>query len=310
VRAPLERELRSRFFVLAGALGGAVYAALNVTMDDVARRGGAFASFPAVHFVIDRIVPVAVGLLLGTAVHYLRLRSALARAAAEDASQLRERLDHTERDQAVWVVAAATLHEAKNPLHAMGLLLEELDAQTELSADSRTLTQKLRGQWTRVLAPLDTLKAMTRQGDPGTGHPSDAVDAIVQRALRTFVDSHAIQQKKLTVVANRSRARVPAIPVRIAVENLLANALDEATDVELEVSESGEGICIDVRDNGPGISDESQLFRPHGSEKRAGLGLGLPIARALVRALGGDVVYLRKGNPPRTVFRLTLPRTP
>jgi signal transduction histidine kinase len=65
-----------------------------------------------------------------------------------------------------------------------------------------------------------------------------------------------------------------------------------------------------VRDDGPGLVDiqESDLFRPgtRGAGS-AGAGLGLPLARRLARAAGGDVEY-RRGAP--TTFVLRLPAAP
>jgi signal transduction histidine kinase len=63
---------------------------------------------------------------------------------------------------------------------------------------------------------------------------------------------------------------------------------------------------VRVADDGPALSSEvsSTLFDPLRSTKAQGLGLGLPIARALARAMRGDLL-LESGK--KKSFCLQLP---
>jgi two-component system, NtrC family, nitrogen regulation sensor histidine kinase GlnL len=65
-----------------------------------------------------------------------------------------------------------------------------------------------------------------------------------------------------------------------------------------------------VIDEGPGAPAEiaEHLFDPFVTSKRTGTGLGLALVDKLVSDHGGMVEYHREGVPPRTVFRLLLPR--
>jgi signal transduction histidine kinase len=66
---------------------------------------------------------------------------------------------------------------------------------------------------------------------------------------------------------------------------------------------------IEMADTGPGISEAAQahLFEAFsGSARPGGTGLGLPIAREIMRAHGGDVELAHTGDDG-TVFRLILP---
>lgn len=91
--------------------------------------------------------------------------------------------------------------------------------------------------------------------------------------------------------------------------NLLRNAAEAgAGRVIVEAGESGGRVEVLLRDDGPGIPDKLRegLFTPFaGSGKPGGAGLGLVIARELVRAHGGDLDLLSTG-PQGTVFRLVL----
>lgn len=114
-------------------------------------------------------------------------------------------------------------------------------------------------------------------------------------------------------VAFRLEGRLPAryAPVgeelASAVGHLLENALEAAqSEVRLRFLERGEGLRVEVWDDGPGLpEDQEALFLPGASGRGAGRGYGLVLARAQVRALGGEVGYHRREG--WTVFWLRLP---
>lgn len=100
------------------------------------------------------------------------------------------------------------------------------------------------------------------------------------------------------------------------VANLALNAAQAgATTIRIEATDHGDGVTIDVVDDGPGIPAAVQgaLFQPGSNIGRAGgTGLGLTIAREIVQAHGGAFVLAATG-PEGTRFRITLPhgrRTP
>ena len=58
----------------------------------------------------------------------------------------------------------------------------------------------------------------------------------------------------------------------------------------------GERVRVDVVDSGPGINDadRERIFQPFVSQDADGTGLGLPIARELMRRWGGDVTLANR----------------
>lgn len=87
------------------------------------------------------------------------------------------------------------------------------------------------------------------------------------------------------------------------IRNLLENAAKYGGDqVLVEGFPYGDHFIVVVSDNGPGVPDENQnsIFEHFeqlskgDSRSSTGLGLGLPIARKLARAMGGDVWYERR----------------
>jgi signal transduction histidine kinase len=128
-------------------------------------------------------------------------------------------------------------------------------------------------------------------------------------------DVAAAQPRPIAVEVPVGLPAVEADPVRIrqVLLNLLANALRHTPAegiVSVEIETQPQRLLIRVRDNGEGIAPEDlpRVFErfQKGSGSR-GSGLGLPIARKLVLAHGGDVAIestLGKG----TEVTISLPR--
>ena len=299
------RPRRPYLYVAAGLGLGLAYAFLNTQTDDWANtewaRVGWARSFFAFHAFVDRGIPVLAGALLGLAFHWVHLRSRLARAEALRAEELRSRLRHVERDQAVWVVAASTLHELKNPLHALGLLVDELEevARTGDSVAVAEQVARVRRQMDRTLVPLDALRSLTRRGpQQRTVRPIGETAAEIVESLRPLAAERGIE---LRLEGDRhAGACVDAELVRIILDNLVANALEGGPDarrartVEVRIVHQAaqDRVILRVSDDGPGLpeSRRTMVFEPLRTEKASGLGLGLAIARALARTLGGELV--------------------
>ncbi|WP_181793095.1 sensor histidine kinase KdpD [Streptomyces sp. WELS2] len=104
----------------------------------------------------------------------------------------------------------------------------------------------------------------------------------------------------------------PALLERI-VSPLLANAVRYARSRVTVTAHRGTGsVLIDVVDDGPGVprAFAEELFQPGRradvTDGHDGAGLGLPLARRLARAVGGEVSY-DPGHGPGARFTVTLP---
>jgi len=106
--------------------------------------------------------------------------------------------------------------------------------------------------------------------------------------------------------------------LRQAVLNLLSNAekySGPAKSIEVEVGRTDKTVWLEVRDQGIGIppGETSKIFREFYRVDQSlaapvsGSGLGLTIARRIVRDQGGDIEY-RPRDGGGSVFRITLPR--
>ena len=78
---------------------------------------------------------------------------------------------------------------------------------------------------------------------------------------------------------------------RRALGNLVDNARRHASHVRLAAEPSARAVWVTVDDNGPGIAPglRESVFRPFERGTDGGTGLGLTIARDIIRAHGGDI---------------------
>lgn len=111
--------------------------------------------------------------------------------------------------------------------------------------------------------------------------------------------------------------RMHADPKRVqqVVRNLLENARKYGGDqLLIEGFAHGEQYVLVVSDNGPGVPDDAsntifehfEQLSKGDSRSSSGIGLGLPIARRLARAMGGEVWYERR-FPTGSRFCFSLP---
>lgn len=102
-----------------------------------------------------------------------------------------------------------------------------------------------------------------------------------------------------------------------ALSNLIDNASRYAAHIDLKLSLDRDGnVLVDVRDDGPGLSDDIKkralepFFKGDSARtlgpRTGGVGLGLPIANGIAKAQGGTLSLLDR-EPHGLVARITLP---
>jgi nitrogen fixation/metabolism regulation signal transduction histidine kinase len=102
---------------------------------------------------------------------------------------------------------------------------------------------------------------------------------------------------------------------RDQLEQLLINLLRNAVDASLETGgrayaswrRAGSQIEVLVEDEGPGLSNTSNLFVPFFTTKQGGSGIGLVLSRQIAEAHGGSLDLRNRVPGPGCVARLLLP---
>jgi signal transduction histidine kinase len=199
-------------------------------------------------------------------------------------------------------------HDLRTPITRMKLRAEFLD------------DDELR---TKLLADLAELEAMVASTlafgrDARTSEKVVAVD--LAELIRTILDEAGDTNPEAAARLgyqgpSHFTLQVRSLAMKRALTNLISNAIayGGSAQVRLEPPVGG-WVAITVEDDGPGIPEAEieRVFEPfHRVEtsrnrETGGTGLGLPIARDIVRAHGGDVVL---SNRPHggLAARITLP---
>jgi two-component system, OmpR family, sensor kinase len=197
-------------------------------------------------------------------------------------------------------------HELRTPLTVVRAEAElALDEPGVAAGDSARL-ERIVAATEHMTSVIDSLLSAAR-GAPTTGAAVPVDDLFHQVTTGPSLGAVGVE----IVVEGDDRLFV-ATPIDVAsraLSPLLTNAVQYAsTRVTLRARDAGPAVAIEVDDDGPGVSPDEQeiVFTPgRRAPDSPGAGLGLPLARRLARASGGDV-RLEAGRPTR--FVLTLPK--
>jgi signal transduction histidine kinase len=167
----------------------------------------------------------------------------------------------------------------------------------------------------RMLADLDEMEAMIAATlafarDEAAAEPAVPLDlaALCRTVLDEAADARPDAAERVSYSGpERLVARGRPVALKRALANLVGNALSYggAARLRLQPPSAGQGpVRLTVEDDGPGIppAELEAVFQPfhrlEGSRNRetGGVGLGLPIARNILRAHGGDVVLRNRTN--------------
>jgi two-component system osmolarity sensor histidine kinase EnvZ len=178
---------------------------------------------------------------------------------------------------------AGVSHDLRTPLTRLRLALAMLPKDeawredvTEMTDDVEEMERMIsgylafaRGEGTEQAKPIDLSVMLTD---------------VATAARRGGANIEISVPESLTV-------SLRADAVRRAITNLVDNARRHATRVMLSAVPRGRSVLVNVDDDGPGIAADQRedVFRPFQSGSTGGTGLGLTIARDIVRAHGGDI---------------------
>jgi two-component system osmolarity sensor histidine kinase EnvZ len=179
---------------------------------------------------------------------------------------------------------AGVSHDLRTPLTRLKLALAMLPAREETSQD----VAEMQADVEEMDRMIGGYLAFARGEGAEQAEPvnlSSMLEEVVASARRAGADVSLDAPPALTL-----SLRVDA--VRRAITNLVDNARRHARHVALAATPQGRAVTVTVDDDGPGISPERResVFRPFESSEAGGTGLGLTIARDIVRAHGGEIV--------------------
>ena len=195
-------------------------------------------------------------------------------------------------------------HDLRTPLAALRVRIESVEDDDDRTKMADTIDE--------MNGTLDDILSLARLGRPS--EPLTEVDlaALVDAVVEDFRD---LGKPVTYAEAARLPMRLRPSLIRRAVRNLIENAVKYGGKADVSLTANAHEVRITVADGGPGIPPArvNEVFeaftRLEGSRNKetGGIGLGLALARAIVREAGGDI-HLANRPEGGLAATITLPR--
>ena len=234
----------------------------------------------------------------------------LARDQAEAAAQAKDRF------------LAVLSHELRTPLTPVLMGVQVLARNKSLPANAMNLLEVIERNARLQAHLVDDLLDVTRITHGKMELSLQSIDlhaAVLQAVEVAHPDMHAKnQQLQVRLDAEKHMVSGDAKRLQQVFWNLLKNAskfTPEGGAISVQSRTEGEHVAVEVRDTGIGFDPEaaSRIFDVFEQESRrvtaryGGLGLGLSIAEASVKAHGGSITAASEGADKGAVFTVVLP---
>ncbi|MCC7431015.1 HAMP domain-containing protein [bacterium] len=228
---------------------------------------------------------------------------------------MKEKQAHQERLVVLGKTAAVVAHELNNPLAAISMynqMMEEELPQTSPFAEHVEVIKRNTESCRQIIRELLDY-AKTPQPKVGEVNLQEIVNNSV-RLLSSLSIKKKIPIEEKTETEN-TLVWGDSTQLQQVFVNLLDNAIHSVSSndgkicVTIGKVTSQNQIFVDVQDNGSGIPKEltKEIFEPFFTTKSlGGTGLGLPTAKRIINAHGGDLT-LEKSQKGETIFRVLLP---
>ncbi|MDN5859804.1 MAG: HAMP domain-containing histidine kinase [Pseudonocardia sp.] len=264
---------------------------------------------------------VAAAVLVGVLVKLLERQleaaaGARARAAAEhealvEERDLRERLSAAQQARLDGV--RVVLHEFRTPVASLTALSADLAAGRLSGASQRTAVTLLAEHAVHLRDMLDGLAAVAVSSGSPIGRVRERRVPLAELA-DAVLDAAAVAPARRVPRIEPAAASVRCDPQRLrrVLTNLVENAARHSGDapVELDLTQAGGRLLVEVRDRGPGLPPGQEgVVTAKGvalGERRGTAGLGLWIVETLVESMQGELTLCpRPGGG--LIARLELP---
>lgn len=242
---------------------------------------------------------------------------ALALERALLAQRAREAQMEAESERLRSTMLSAVSHDFRTPLASIMGASSALLAGSLSREEADELARSIFDESKRLSLYVTNLLEMTRL-ESGAVSPTlewQPLEEVVGAALHRLKEALRDRPLGVNLPSDLPLVKIDAPLMELVFFNLLDNVFKHTppgTPVEVSARAERGGVAVEVADRGAGIPEEdlSRIFDRYyrGHSRAGGMGLGLAICRAVVRAHGGTIAA--SARPGRgTVFTFTIPLT-
>lgn len=225
-------------------------------------------------------------------------------------------LDKMQRLAAWQEVARRIAHEIKNPLTPIKLSAQRLEKKFSKLIDDPVFKEGVRV----IVRQVDHLQSLVKEFSefaklPEITPTKNNLQTLIDEIYLLYTTSYPQIMWKKNIDSKIPAFNFDANAIKRVIINLLNNAveaLQKEQNPEIEINctfdKNFSNVVIEIKDNGPGLSpkEKARIFEPYFSMKKGSTGLGLTIARAIVKEHGGEIIAnSQKGKG--TCFQIILP---
>ena len=182
-------------------------------------------------------------------------------------------------------VSRGLAHTLRNPIHTIGLSIEQIGSEDLSEADKHVLIEKIQSKIRQLDSNIKSLLTLTTTG----------IARTEQVPILAVVQDIVLEYKFAQLKPHQFEIDIPATlsivgaesEIRNILHTLIVNACEampEPGSIQIAGTSDGDVVEVTVIDQGVGLSDDikANLFKPHVSSKSEGAGMGLYIAKRII----------------------------
>lgn len=230
--------------------------------------------------------------------------------------EMDRRLRQDEELRLLGHLTSGVAHEVRNPLNAIGAMVEALFNELDESLDFTEYKDLIQTQVDRLSRLMEDLLALSRPPSDLRNNHVDLVE-IVKRSIELWKEQQPSNTLSVTLTTSPSGSPMIIRGDQTKLEQVLVNLLDNASqhsspgsEIQVTLSITAQGSYrIHLVDRGKGIAPQriQHVFEPFYTTRREGTGLGLSIVRRLVEMHRGWITIRNNENFPGCTVEIVLP---
>ncbi len=208
-------------------------------------------------------------------------------------------------------ISASISHEVKNPLHSIYTLIQVMEEEEpngkELKKDLKTIRSEIEDL-------SEILNEILRYANPKdqSKYISTKLNTVINKTIRLVIKE--AQNYGIDIFFKpKKEIMISSIPTKLKeiIFNLILNGIQACKNkgklIKIKTYENNNEVQVIIADDGPGIGDINDLFKPFYTTKKDGTGLGLSIVKSKVEELNGNI-SVKNGKLGGAEFKITLPK--